>query len=263
MKRFKESRMKPLCPRPWRSVAAVAVVGCLAMSATQLSLDTASAGSAGAVAATSKDPFAAKLHALFDDPEADYRPSVRWWLAEGLNTDDTLRKNVQEIQDSGFGAAEILAMPEAGAPDATYAWGSQEWNADSQLVVEEAVERGLGFSLTSGTNWTTANLPDTFSWDGATFDPDNKAASKELDYATVSLAGGAGFDGKLPLSPTRDKSAAASEYVLQGVVAYKVVEPRAGMDGGTNAEGTGSGVLDLSSGVDLTSQATGSGSDYT
>ena len=103
--------MKPLCPRPWRSVAAVAVVGCLAMSATQLSLGAASAQSTGASAPRAKDAFAAKLHAMFDDVEADYRPSVRWWLAEGLNTDDTLRKNVQEIQDSGFGAAEIAVGP--------------------------------------------------------------------------------------------------------------------------------------------------------
>lgn len=231
--------------------------GAAAVSATGLA-----SAPAGAAAATT-DPFAAKLHAMYANPERDYRPSVRWWLAEGLNTDDTLRKNVAQIDDSGFGAAEILAMPENGAPNETYAWGSQEWNADSQLVVKEAVDRGLGFSLTSGTNWTTANLPDTYSWGGRKFDPDNKAASKELDYATVSITDGKPFSGTLPHSPTRAESADATDYQLQGVVAYKVTTPRTGMDGGSYAEGTGTGVLDLGSGVNLTGQVQASGSDYT
>ena len=59
-----------------------------------------------------KDTFSQKLHAKFDTIETRYRPDVRWWLAEGMHTDETLRKNVRQLHELGFGAAEFLAMPE-------------------------------------------------------------------------------------------------------------------------------------------------------
>ena len=113
-----------------------------------------------------KDGFAQKLHKLYETVETCYRPDLRWWLAEGLNTDETLKKNVQQIYDSGFGAAEFLAMPEPGADSSIYGWGSEEWTSDTRLIVEEATRLGLGFSLTSGSHWANANLPDTYVWKG-------------------------------------------------------------------------------------------------
>ena len=58
-----------------------------------------------------KDAFARRLHEMYDQIEMRYRPEARWWLAEGLNTDETLKKNIRELYDFGFGAAEFLAMP--------------------------------------------------------------------------------------------------------------------------------------------------------
>lgn len=75
------------------------------------------------------------------------------------------------------------------------AWGSDEWTADTQTVIKKATENGLGISLTSGAHWANANLPDTYTWDGADYNPDNKAASQELDYATISLTAGEQFAG--------------------------------------------------------------------
>lgn len=114
------------------------------------------------------------LEQMFGEIERPYRPDVRWWLAEGLHTDPTLRRNVKEIYDSGFGAAEFLAMPEPGADSSVYGWGSEEWTSDSRLIIQEATERGLGFSLTSGSHWATANLPDTYVWQGRPYNPDHK-----------------------------------------------------------------------------------------
>ena len=94
--------------------------------------------------------FEDKLRAMYGEIETQYRPDVRWWLAEGMNTDETLKKNVQEIHDSGFGAAEFLAMPEPGADSSVYGWGSEEWTSDTRLIVAEATRLGLGFRLTSG-----------------------------------------------------------------------------------------------------------------
>ena len=78
--------------------------------------------------------FEKKLHSLYDTIETKYRPDLRWWLAEGLNTDETLRKNVKQIKDSGFGAAEFLAMPEPSADSSVYGWGSEEWTADTRVA---------------------------------------------------------------------------------------------------------------------------------
>lgn len=204
--------------------------------------------------------FEDKLRAMYGEIETQYRPDVRWWLAEGMNTDETLKKNVQEIHDSGFGAAEFLAMPEPGADSSVYGWGSEEWTSDTRLIVAEATRLGLGFSLTSGSHWATANLPDTYVWNGEPYNPDNKAASKELDYATVLLRGGESFDGVLPY-PVKTKAIAGdihgsaatyTVYEFQGVVAAKLLKarPYSGQEYGY-AEGLGTGVIELDSLTDL------------
>ncbi len=215
--------------------------------------------------------FAKKLHGLYDDIELEYRPEVRWWLAEGMNTDKTLEKNLQQIYDYGFGAVEFLAMPEPGVDSAIYGWGSEEWLSDSQLIVNKAAELGLGFSLTSGAHWANANLPDTFVWDGEIFSPDNKAASKELDYATILLHEGESFDGELPLSPMikaaeGDTTGAAADYqqhVFQGAVAAKLVKerPESGQEYGY-AEGGEPGVVDMASLLDLSDQVVEKDGEY-
>ena len=43
-------------------------------------------------------------------PEKQYRSDVRWWLAEGLHTDQTLKNEMQQLDDMGMGAIEFLAM---------------------------------------------------------------------------------------------------------------------------------------------------------
>jgi hypothetical protein len=128
-----------------------------------------------------RESFSEKMREMYGEIETCYRPDLRWWLAEGLNTDETLRKNVREIYKSGFGAAEFLAMPEPGADSSVYGWGSEEWTNDTRLIISEVTKHGLGFSLTSGANWANANLPDTCLKGGA-LRPDSKAAAKELIF---------------------------------------------------------------------------------
>jgi len=227
--------------------------------------------------------FIEKMQQMYANPEVEYRPDLRWWLAEGFNTDETLRKNVREIYDNGFGAAEFLAMPEPGVDSSIYGWGSDEWTSDTRLIIEEATKLGLGFSLTSGAHWANANLPDTYSWQGEAFTPDHKAASKELDYAVIRLDGGKTFCGVLPYPlGKRDKNERTDavhndihsssrnfrEQIFQAVVAAKVITPREGF--GTEGEygkggvvfrggfrearpdGITPGMLDIGSLVDLT-----------
>ena len=115
------------------------------------------------------------------DDEQEVR-SLRWWLAEGLHTDETLRYEIDTAHRLGFGGMEFLAMDEGDIDHARYGWGAEEWVHDSQIVVEETTKRNMSVSFTSGTNWSNANLP--------TIDADHPAAAKELDVVSEDLAGG-------------------------------------------------------------------------
>lgn len=124
------------------------------------------------------------------DPPIEFRPEVRWWLAEGLHTDETLRFEIDAAHRLGFGGMEFLAMDESAIDHSRYGWGSEEWVHDSAIVVEETTVRGMSVSFTSGTNWSNANLP--------TIDPDHPAAARELNYVEETLRRGAGRNGPLP-----------------------------------------------------------------
>lgn len=124
-----------------------------------------------------------------ETPDIQYRPDVRWWLAEGFHTDETLKTEIQDLYDTGFGAVEFLAMEEPGADSKLYGWGSEEWVHDSHTIVDETTNRNMGVSMTSGTNWSNANL--------ITITPDDKAAAKELDYAVELLKKGETKNGEI------------------------------------------------------------------
>ncbi|PHP53555.1 glycosyl hydrolase [Actinomyces ruminis] len=120
------------------------------------------------------------LRATIAEPPIEYRPELRWWLAEGLHTDATIRHEIAAAYRLGFGGMEFLAMPEENIDESRYGWGSEEWTHDSHTVVAETTARGMSFSFTSGTNWSNANLP--------TITPDDPAAAQELnvEYEAVS-----------------------------------------------------------------------------
>ncbi|WP_458117252.1 glycosyl hydrolase [Arthrobacter sp. D2-10] len=122
-------------------------------------------------------------------PGIEYRPEVRWWLAEGFHTTPTLRAEVAAAYELGFGGMEFLAMDVDGIDHARYGWGSEEWARTSQVVVEETTRRGMAVSFTSGTNWANANLP--------TINPEHPAASKELNVAVERISGGLSRSGPL------------------------------------------------------------------
>lgn len=147
----------------------------------------------------------------FQKPSIEYRPDIRWWLAEGFHTDKTLKEEIESLYSSGFGGVEFLAMQEPGADSSLYGWGSEEWVHDSHTVVAETTRRGMSVSMTSGTNWANANL--------TTIDPDDKAASKELDYAVETLCAGQRRTGALPKVTPR--FASVKKLELEAVVAVR------------------------------------------
>ena len=44
------------------------------------------------------------LAKLIKNPPIECRPELRWWLAEGLHTDETLRHEIDVAHRLGFGA---------------------------------------------------------------------------------------------------------------------------------------------------------------
>ncbi|MEU7745862.1 glycosyl hydrolase [Nonomuraea sp. NPDC049158] len=187
------------------------------------------------------------LARMIADPSIEFRPELRWWLAEGLHTDETLVREIDTAHRLGFGGMEFLAMDEGDIDHSRYGWGAEEWVHDSQVVVEETTKRNMSVSFTSGTNWSNANLP--------TITPDHPAAAQELDVVFEDLAASGSRSGALPRvdldaePPTlhipghRGK---VTEQHLVAVVAARVLE-----SGATGA------ILDLDSVVDLSDQVRG------
>lgn len=131
------------------------------------------------------DDFAAKMEEAYKNVEMKYRPYARWWLAEGLHTDTTLKEAIKDLYDTGYGGLEIVTLDESAyLDDATYAWGSPEWIHDTQLIVSECQKLGMSVSMTSGTHFSSANL--------TVITPDDPEASQELGYTHVDLKGTAG-----------------------------------------------------------------------
>ena len=60
------------------------------------------------------------LARLIKDPAIEFRPDLRWWLAEGLHTDETLRHKIDTAYRLGFGGMEFLAMDEGNIDHARY-----------------------------------------------------------------------------------------------------------------------------------------------
>ena len=171
--------------------------------------------------------FMTDLVRLLRNPPIEYRPELRWWLAEGLHTDETLRYEIDTAHRLGFGGMEFLAMDEGNINHARYGWGSEEWVHDSQVVVEETTKRNMSVSFTSGTNWSNANLP--------TIDADHPAADQELDVVSEKLAGGTSRTGALPridlqagrrTHPLPGQRGGVNEQTFVAVVAARVVEER-------------------------------------
>ena len=177
------------------------------------------------------DDFAAQLAADYDQPEMQYRPYARWWLAEGSHTDETLKESVQELYEEGYGGIEFVTLDESQYLDSeTYSWGSPEWIHDTKVIIEECNRLGMSVSMTSGTHWSTANL--------ISITPDEEAASQELGYTVLSVSGkaeestensGTGgigeerttYDGYLPYCKL---PANATSQTLVKVIAAKVTE---------------------------------------
>lgn len=148
--------------------------------------------------------------------DKSYFNEVRWWLSEGLHTDETLRNEIKMLDEAGFGAAEFLAMGDYGVDVKRYGWGSEEFVHDTHLILDEVTKRGMGASMTSGTNWSNANLNNIV--------PDDKAAAKELAYVAEDVKAGEKYAKKIPHAKITRKAVFAQTLIAVVAMPKKGVE---------------------------------------
>ncbi len=162
-----------------------------------------------------EDAFAARLAAMYAEPAIEYRTEVRWWMAEGAHTDETLLEEVQAIYDAGFRGMELCEQVDPAVAETQYGYGSGQWDHDLKLVLNRALDLGMTVSLTSGTNWATANIPG--------LDPQSQAASQMVFVIEEYLKAGKTRSGAIPM----EKKAGTKKIPVQpgsaliGVYAYR------------------------------------------
>ncbi len=126
------------------------------------------------------------------------RPEIRWWLAGGSHTDQTLLESLDEIQSLGFGGIEVLTMAEAAMDRSKYGWDTPAFTQSTRLLLEECTKRGMSFSFTSGPNWQPA-VPG--------ISQDSPAAAQELNFNCEFLPQGKTFQGVLtPYDLSQDQN---------------------------------------------------------
>jgi alpha-L-rhamnosidase/TAT (twin-arginine translocation) pathway signal sequence len=228
------------------------------------------ADSAEASSTSVADKFIQAQHALLDTPEGKYRPGTRWWLAEGLHTDATIKADMKTLHEMGIGSVEIVCMPEPNVdsdlsdtvfvknttgktPQQIYSWGSDEWKNDTKLIIQEANKYGMGFSMTSGTHWANANLPI------ANLKFDDDGAGKALGYAIQTTTGGTAFSGTLKRS-----AMTVAGPVRQDLISVVAKRRADGNTGSVAADGGISGTMSYTDdSVVLTDKVTRDGAPVT
>ena len=123
--------------------------------------------------------FSQKLEGRFVDPDRIYSTDVRWWLGDASHTDETLLEEIQALYDGGFRGVELCMQNDSAAADATYGYGSPQWTHKWNLMMNKFLDLGMGVYLTSGTNWSTSNVPG--------LDPTSQAAMQNLTLGTGTV----------------------------------------------------------------------------
>ena len=143
-------------------------------------------------------------------------------MAEGGHTDETLLEEVQAIYDAGFRGIELCQLNVSGMDETVWAYGSEQWNHDFHLVLNKALDLGMTVGITSGTHWSTTNIPG--------LDPNSQSAMQAAYETNEQVEAGATRTGPIPLSKTSSGGCGGSSTThvgenaqFLGAYAYKVI----------------------------------------
>lgn len=146
----------------------------------------------------------------FSSPAIGERTDVRWWMAAGMHTDETISEELHAMHDAGFSGVELCQLADRTIDEHIYGYGGAQWEHDVKLILNTALDLGMSVSLTSGAGWSTANVPG--------LDPDSQAANQCVVLLTESLSAGETRTGAIPTSEKLRKKAR-----FLGAVAVKAV----------------------------------------
>lgn len=155
-----------------------------------------------------RDSFEAKLTDLYSDIEIVNRTDVRWWMAAGMHTNETILEELHAMYRGGFSGVELCQLADRTIDGALYGYGSTQWENDVKLILNTALDLGMSVSLTSGAGWSTANVPG--------LDPDSQKANQCIVLLTEDLGAGCRREGSLPIDKNLREKAS-----FVGVVAVK------------------------------------------
>ncbi|MCF0134150.1 MAG: hypothetical protein HUJ72_09815 [Blautia sp.] len=177
-------------------------------------------GSVPAVAADTaeKSAFANELESRFVDPDRVYSSDTRWWLGDASATDETLLEEIQNLYDSGFRGVELCMQEDNASDKSLYAYGSEMWAHKWKLMMNKLLDLGMGVYLTSGTNWASSNVPESY------MSPDSQEAMQILatssactETAEKVIAAGETYDEALGLP-----AEVRANTTLVGAYAYEL-----------------------------------------
>lgn len=142
-------------------------------------------------------------------PDAIAKPMARMWFPDasaGVDENDTIAKQIQELAKEGFGGVEIAFLADASDysnDQLTYGgWGTQAWVELLKKVYRaaNAIEDGFVVDLTITSHWPPALN---------TIDPNDEAASQELSSSftkvTKDMLDKGVADIELPETRTQDE----------------------------------------------------------
>ena len=159
----------------------------------------------------------------YADSDIEHRTEVRWWMAEGGHTDQTLEEEVQAMYDAGFRGVELCQLNVGGMDAAVWGYGSEQWNHDFHVVVNKCMDLGMTVGITSGTNWNTSNVPG--------LDPDSQEAMQAVVTFDETVAAGTQRTGAIPTSKKGGGGCGGSSTIVVkdtamfiGAYAYEILD---------------------------------------
>ena len=164
-----------------------------------------------------KNIFENTIAQRFSDIEIVNRTDVRWWMAAGMHTDETIKEELQAMYDAGFSGVELCQLADKTIDEKTYGYGSRQWENDVKLILNTALDLGMTVSLTSGAGWSTANVPG--------LDPDSQAANQCVVLLTEDLAAGQTRTGVLPTDAALREKARFLGAVAVRKISERVYDP--------------------------------------
>lgn len=156
--------------------------------------------------------FESDLSDKFLTPELSVKTDLRWWMASGMHTNETIKEEILAMYNAGFSGVELCQLADSMIDESVYGYGGAQWENDVKLILNTALDLGMSVSLTSGAGWSTANVPG--------LDPDTHQANQCIVLFKEELSAGQTRRGALPT----DKRLREKSTFIGAVAVRKVSE---------------------------------------